>query len=198
MYGDRLTPPQQLWNSSVVQIPSRVLDNRHRPHLISVSSIRLPACDSTQTNTYLHVFSCNLSWSRPAIGVAKISNLRNKWKTNSVTYLETEMLEQVVHEDRWRYPRSHLQWGYYSHIKEGKPKKIIFWRKSVDATRSNFHWFCIFLICFHQILKTHQRWSTTNSCVLFKFFLHGVQREKSKPNVSGVKSCAETSSSLFY
>lgn len=174
MYGDRLTPPQQLWNSSVVQIPSRVLDNRHRPHLISVSSIRLPACDSTQTNTYLHVFSCNLSWSRPAIGVAKISNLRNKWKKNSVTYLETEMLEQVVHEDRWRYPRSHLQWGYYSHIKEGKPKKIIFWRKSGG------------------------RWSTTNSFVLFKFFLHGVQREKSKPNVSGVKSCAETSSSLFY
>lgn len=156
-----------------------------------------PVTQHKQTPTCMSLVAIS-----PGVGQLLVSPKSPTWETNekknSVTYLESEMLEQVVHEDRWRYPRSHLQWGYYSHIKEGKPKKIIFWRKSVDATRSNFHWFCIFLICFHQILKTHQRWSTTNSCVLFKFFLHGVQREKSKPNVSGVKSCAETSSSLFY
>lgn len=92
----------KLLNYSLVQIPNILLNEWL---LINVCSVtRRPRNASRPcAETYLHVFSCDLSWSRPAVGVGEISNLSDKSEEDKAElarrYQETHILNLAAETD---------------------------------------------------------------------------------------------------
>lgn len=87
---------------SLVQIPNILLNDWL---LINVCSVTRRPSNAwlPRGQTYLHVFSCDLSWSRPAVGIGKISDLSNTSEKHTAElarrYLETRVLNLAAETD---------------------------------------------------------------------------------------------------